>query len=177
MHTQVRPYEERFPDWGEWGERILRGPVPFEVLDSLAELVVGKMDESARFAELLGYIGLILRISDINEGIEAFGQKVHLMAEPFDQYPAMALDLVDPVIYFIEPAVYFIEPLVYPLEPMVYPLEPAVYPVEPAVYPFEPLIQPMNKPMKTFVQVLNKFRVHAASAVKLNGKLLSRSCQ
>src|SRR5439155_24934807 len=84
-----RPYEDRFPDWGEWEERILRGPVPFEVLDALTELVVGEMDEGARFAELLGYIGLVLRVSDINEGIEAFGQKVHLMAEPFDQYPAI----------------------------------------------------------------------------------------
>ncbi|TLY22505.1 MAG: hypothetical protein E6K68_02765 [Nitrospirae bacterium] len=135
------------------------------------------MDESAGFAELLGYIGLVLRVSDINKGIEAFGQKVHLMAEPFDQHAAVAFDLVDPIIYFIEPAVYFIEPLVYPLEPMAYPIELAVYSIEPAVYPLEPLIQPMNKPMKTFVQVLNKFRVHAASAVKLNGKLLSRSCQ
>src|SRR5439155_2347235 len=84
-HTRVCPYEDRFPDRGEWEERALGGPVPFEVLDALTELVVGDMGEGARFGELLGDIGWVLRVSDINEGIEAFGQKVHLMAEPFDQ--------------------------------------------------------------------------------------------
>ena len=77
-------------------------PVPFEVLYALAELVVGKMNESPCFAKLLGDGGLILRVSDIDEGIEAFGQELHFMAKPFHQHAAVALDLFDPIIHFVE---------------------------------------------------------------------------
>ena len=145
----MRPYEERFLDWGEWEERALRGPVPFEVLDALAELVVGKMDEGAGFLVLPVVVFPFLHMLNLDVHCKSFSYKLDLVPEAFNEHAAMAFDLVDPVIYFIEPT----------------------------VYPLEPLIQPMNKPMKTFVQVLNKFRVHAASAVKLNGKLLSLSCQ
>jgi len=92
-----------------WGDGGVKGNLtltpPFEVLHALAELVVGKMYERPCFAKLLGDSGLILCVSDIDEGIEAFGQELHVMAEAFDQHSGVPLHFVKALINRIEPSV------------------------------------------------------------------------
>ena len=78
---------------------------PFEILDALTELVIGQVDEGAGFAKLLGDSGLILCVSDIDEGIEAFGQELHFMAETFDQHSGVPLHFIKALINRFEPPV------------------------------------------------------------------------
>ncbi len=138
-------------------------PVAFEILHALVELVVLPSEVLERCAEQrLSFVeafvntGLVLSISPFHEGREPLGHKPDLVAKIFDQDAAVALNLFDPVIHRIEAA---------------------IYPLESPVDLLEPLIQPMHKPMKAFIEVLNKFLIHAASAAKLNSKRLSLSCQ
>ena len=107
------------------------------------------MDESPCFAKLL-LDGLVPDAFSFDVDRQAFGYKAHFTMKSFGQHAAVAFDFADPFIDCIELAVYLVEA--------------PVNPVEPAVYPLEPLIQPMNKPMKTFIQVLNKFLIHTAPA-------------
>jgi hypothetical protein len=144
-------------------ERALVELVSFEILDALAELVVLPSEVLERCAEQrLGFgeafvdTGLVLSISPFHEGREPLGHKPDLVTKIFDQDAAVALALFDPVIYLIEAA---------------------VNPFESPVDLLEPLIQPMNKPMKAFIEALNKFLIHTASAVKWNSKPCSLSCQ
>ena len=67
------------------------------------------------------------------------------MAQSFNQYAAMALDLLDPLIDFVESL----------------------------IYPFESLVNSL----KSLVKVLNKFLVHATSAVNFNSRPSTLSCQ
>jgi len=109
------------------------------------------MDKGAGFAELF-LDGVVPDAFGFDVDRQAFGYQAHFTMKPFGQHAAVAFDLFDPFIDCIELAVYLVES--------------PVNPVEPSVYPLEPLIQPMNKPMKTFIQVLNKFLIHTASCVK-----------
>jgi hypothetical protein len=115
---------------------------------------------------------------------ETLGYEVQLVAKSFHQHAAVALHLFKPFIYLIESAVNLIESAVNPFKALVDLLEAAINSFEPAINSFEspvdllePLIQPMNEPIKSFVKILNKFLIHTASAVKLNSKPCSLSCQ
>lgn len=132
----ARPFDRRRTNG------VLRLSPSFEVLHALVELFVGEMDESPGFAELL-LDGLVPDAFSFDMDRQAFGYKAHFTMKSFDKHAAVALDLFDPFIDCIELAVYL---------------------VESPVNPVEPLIQPTNKPMKTFIQVLNKLLIHTASA-------------
>jgi len=64
-----RPYSKIGGIPEEWA--LVRS-VPFEILYALAELVVGKMDESPCFAKLL-LNGLMADMLSLNMGRQAFG--------------------------------------------------------------------------------------------------------
>jgi len=79
--------------------------LPFEVLDALAglvllllEMVVGAADEGVSFPELLLDVGLVLRVPALDEDSKALGYKLHLVAEAFDQYASMALEIIKSLI-------------------------------------------------------------------------------
>jgi len=102
---------------------------PFEVLHALAELVVLPSEVLERCAEQrLGFVeafvntSLVLSISPFHEGREPLGHKPDLVTKVFDQDAAVALDLFDPVIYFIKAAVNPLESPVDLLEPLVVPV-------------------------------------------------------
>ncbi len=81
------------------------------------------------------------------------------MAQSFDQHAIMTLDLLDPLIYFIESTINSFKSLINSLESLVNLCK-----------------LPIN-PLKPFFQVLNEFLIHATSAVKLNSRPFTLSCQ
>src|SRR2546425_4837145 len=88
---------------GCWGTVLSGGgtlclSLPFEVLDALAELVVGQMDEGLGFSELLSNGGLVLGVPAFDEDSEALGHKLNLIAEPFDQHAGVTLQLIKALI-------------------------------------------------------------------------------
>jgi len=91
---------------------------------------------------------------------EALGYEAQLVAKSFHQHAAVALDLIDPVIYFIEPAVYPLESAVYPLESPVDLLEPLIVPVQPLLN----AVKSLTDPIKSLIKILNKFLIHGPSA-------------
>ena len=67
------------------------------------------MHEGLGFAELTLDVGLILRISAIDEGRQAVSHQVHFVAEPFDQYPAIPLAFLDSLIHMLKLLVHTLE--------------------------------------------------------------------
>jgi hypothetical protein len=92
-------------DWGRWVERALVGPVAFEILDTLVELLVGEMEEGAGFLMLPIVVFPFLHMLNLNVHGEAFGYEVQLVAKSFHQHAAVALNLFDPVIYLLESSI------------------------------------------------------------------------
>lgn len=90
--------------WGAGGTGLV-GPVAFEILDALVEMVVGTADEGVRLLELAIEIFPFLHVLNLDVHGETLGYEVQLVAEAFDQHAAMALGLFDPFIDFIEPPV------------------------------------------------------------------------
>jgi len=114
----------------------------FEVLHALAELVVLPSEVLERYAEQrLGFVeafvntGLVLSISPFHEGREPLCHKPDLVTKIFDQDAAVALDLFDPVIYFIEAIVNPGEAAVNRFETPINSFESPVDLLEPLVVP------------------------------------------
>ena len=114
----------------------------FEVLHALAELVVLPSEVLERYAEQrLGFVeafvnmGLVLSILPLHEGREPLGHKPDLVTKIFDQDAAVALDLFDPVIYFIEAIVNPGEAAVNRFETPINSFESPVDLLEPLVVP------------------------------------------
>jgi len=56
------------------------------------------MEEDGHILELAVEIFPIFPVSDLDVHDQAFGHKMHLLAEAFHQYAGVALDLFDPLI-------------------------------------------------------------------------------
>jgi hypothetical protein len=87
------------------------------VVALLLEMVVGAADKGVGFVKTAVDVRLILGIPNVDEDGKAFGHKLHLVTEAFDQHAGVALDLLDP---FIQSRIHFfeagIEPLLLPFE-------------------------------------------------------------
>jgi len=115
----------------------------------------GESDKILGFSELLSDRGLVLRVPALDKDGKAFGDKLHFVAEPFDQHAGMTLHLLDslvkstfkPLFQVLKAPIYLLKPLIYPLKPLIYPLKPLVYPLKPLVYPLKPLFQVLKSPV------------------------------
>jgi hypothetical protein len=138
--------------------------VPFQGLDTLAEVVLGLLElvvlpgevfergaeQCLGLAEAFVNPVLVLGIAPFYESCEPFGHKPDLVAQVFDQHARMAFDLLEAV---IDSLVDLRKLPVNRLEALVYRLESPVVPVQSLLNPAKPLIQ-----------VLNQFLIHTASA-------------
>ena len=117
--------------------------MPFEVLHTLVELFVGEVKKGTGFTELF-LDGLVADALRFDVGGQAFGEQIHLIANPFDEHAVMA----DPLIDLIKAAIN-------PFESLVNRFKSPVVPIESLFDSAKPLIK-----------ILNKLPIHTTSAAR-----------
>jgi len=127
----------------------------------LLQMVVGTAKEGGHSLELAVEIFPILPVPDLDVQDQAFGHKMHLLAEAFHQDAGVALDLFDPLIQQARKAMFHrLKAMFHCLKAPVYRLKTLIHCLKARIDGLKTLVDCV----KTSVEVLNQFLIHTASA-------------